>query len=97
MIIQPKLSIFNFGVGKLVYDINLNSLGVRSQESGVRREERRRNSSRRRKFFGPVKVTQFYRALIWTWYHTSNYQRLNFLVVGVSCSHIQNSPIFRFW
>ncbi|NER06177.1 MAG: hypothetical protein F6K17_28125 [Okeania sp. SIO3C4] len=25
-----------------VYDINLNDLGVRSQESGVRREERRR-------------------------------------------------------
>ncbi|NEP82556.1 MAG: hypothetical protein F6K39_33060 [Okeania sp. SIO3B3] len=36
---------------KRVYDINLNYLGVRSQESGVRREERRRKSSRRRKFF----------------------------------------------
>ncbi len=31
------------GVGKLRYDINLNYLGVRSQESGVRRKERRRN------------------------------------------------------
>ena len=31
------------GVGKLVYDINLNYLGVRSQESGVRRKETRRN------------------------------------------------------
>ncbi|NES64703.1 MAG: hypothetical protein F6K24_05295 [Okeania sp. SIO2D1] len=54
---------------KRVYDINPNSLGVRSQSSGVRREERRR------KFFGRVKVTEFYRALIRTWYHTSNYQR----------------------
>ncbi|NEP06073.1 MULTISPECIES: alpha/beta hydrolase [Okeania] len=33
----------HLGVGKLGYDINLNYLGVRSQESGVRREERRRN------------------------------------------------------
>ncbi|NET75592.1 MULTISPECIES: hypothetical protein [Okeania] len=31
-----------------VYDINLNYLGVRSQESGVRREERRRKRNRRR-------------------------------------------------
>ncbi|WP_287524718.1 hypothetical protein [Okeania sp. SIO2C2] len=30
-----------------MYDINFNYLGVRSQESGVRREERRR----KRKFF----------------------------------------------
>ncbi|NEP84500.1 MAG: hypothetical protein F6K17_18585 [Okeania sp. SIO3C4] len=29
-----------FGVGELLYDINLNYLGVRTQESGVRREER---------------------------------------------------------
>ncbi|NEP05967.1 MAG: hypothetical protein F6K18_32985 [Okeania sp. SIO2C2] len=49
---------------KRVYDINLNYLGVRSQESGVRREERRRKRNRRRN-----------RALIRTWYHTSNYQR----------------------
>ncbi|NET18096.1 MULTISPECIES: hypothetical protein [unclassified Okeania] len=32
-------------------DINLNDLGVRSQESGVSREERRRKRSRSRKFF----------------------------------------------
>ncbi|NEP83248.1 MAG: hypothetical protein F6K39_36985 [Okeania sp. SIO3B3] len=49
---------------KRVYDINLNYLVVRSQESGVRRKERRRNSSRRIKFFGRVKVMDFYRALI---------------------------------
>ncbi len=36
-----KILLINFGVGKLVYDINLNYLGVRSQSSGVRREERR--------------------------------------------------------
>ncbi|NEN89254.1 MAG: hypothetical protein F6K48_10255 [Okeania sp. SIO3H1] len=35
-----------FGVGKLVYDINLNYLGVRSQSSGVRREERRRKKKK---------------------------------------------------
>ncbi|NES76191.1 MULTISPECIES: hypothetical protein [Okeania] len=52
------------GVGKLVYDISLNYLGVRSQESGVRREERRRKNSRSRKFFGRVKVMEFYNALI---------------------------------
>ncbi|NET79093.1 hypothetical protein [Okeania sp. SIO1F9] len=40
---------------KRVYDINLNYLGVRSQESGVRREERRRKRNRRRKFFGKCK------------------------------------------
>ena len=39
------------GVGELVYDIKLNYLGVRSQESGVRRKERRRKNSRGRKFF----------------------------------------------
>ncbi|WP_287525040.1 hypothetical protein [Okeania sp. SIO2C2] len=33
-----------------MYDINLNFLGVRSQESGVRREEIRRKSSRRESF-----------------------------------------------
>ncbi|NET21485.1 MULTISPECIES: hypothetical protein [unclassified Okeania] len=49
---------------KRVYDINLNYLGVRRTESGVRREERRRKRNRRRN-----------RALIRTWYHTSNYQR----------------------
>ncbi|NES78168.1 MULTISPECIES: hypothetical protein [Okeania] len=32
----------NFGVGELMYDINLNYLGVRSQESGVRRKERKK-------------------------------------------------------
>ncbi|NES78064.1 MULTISPECIES: hypothetical protein [unclassified Okeania] len=37
-----------------MYDTNLNDLGVRSQESGVRREERRRNRSRKRKFFSRV-------------------------------------------
>ena len=37
-----------------MYDINLNYLGVRSQESGVRREERRKKRSRRRKFLGRV-------------------------------------------
>ncbi|NEN89513.1 MAG: hypothetical protein F6K48_11645 [Okeania sp. SIO3H1] len=42
-----------------------------SQE-GKKEEE---TPSRRRKFFGRVKVTEFYRTLIWTWYHTSNYQR----------------------
>ena len=31
------------GVAELGYDINPNYLGVRSQESGVRREERIRN------------------------------------------------------
>ncbi|NEP89764.1 MAG: hypothetical protein F6K18_24655 [Okeania sp. SIO2C2] len=51
---------------KRVYDINLNSLGVRSQESGVRREERRRNRSTGRKFFCHVEGTEFYRALILT-------------------------------
>ncbi|NEP41017.1 MAG: hypothetical protein F6K25_29955 [Okeania sp. SIO2G4] len=30
------------GVGELMYDINLNYLGVRSQESGVRRKERKK-------------------------------------------------------
>ncbi|NES78421.1 MULTISPECIES: hypothetical protein [unclassified Okeania] len=56
-----------FGVGKLGYDINLNYLGVRSQESGVRRKERRRKSSRGRKFFVC--------ALIRTRHHTSFHQR----------------------
>ncbi|NEP91348.1 MAG: hypothetical protein F6K18_33625 [Okeania sp. SIO2C2] len=42
---------------KRVYDISLNSLGVRSQESGVRIQEGRKknNRSRRRKFFGECK------------------------------------------
>ncbi|NEP07306.1 MAG: hypothetical protein F6K34_22400, partial [Okeania sp. SIO4D6] len=35
-----------FGVGKLGYDINLNYLGVRSQESGVRRKERKKEEER---------------------------------------------------
>ncbi|NEP89960.1 MAG: hypothetical protein F6K18_25800 [Okeania sp. SIO2C2] len=59
---------------KRVYDINLNYLGVRSQESGVRsqklgvrRKERRRKNSRGRKFFVC--------ALIRTRHHTSNDQR----------------------
>ena len=56
------------GVGEFVYDINLNYLGVRSQESGVRSKERRRiKSSRRRKFFVPT--------LIGIWYHTFIHQR----------------------
>ncbi|OZH51269.1 hypothetical protein [Hydrocoleum sp. CS-953] len=38
------------GVGKLVYYINLNYLGVSSQESGGKKEELKK--SRRRKFFG---------------------------------------------
>ncbi|GGA06800.1 hypothetical protein CYANOKiyG1_19200 [Okeania sp. KiyG1] len=36
-------------------------------------EKEEETPSRRRKFFGRVKVTEFYRALIRTWYHTSNY------------------------
>ncbi|NET75596.1 hypothetical protein [Okeania sp. SIO1F9] len=43
--------------------------GVRSQESGVRREERRkrnRKRRKRRKFFGRVRGTEFYGALIQT-------------------------------
>ncbi|NEP07725.1 MAG: hypothetical protein F6K25_32000 [Okeania sp. SIO2G4] len=55
-----------------MYDINLNSLGVRSQESGGKKEEE--TPSRRRKFFGCVKVTEFYRTFTWTWYHTLNHQ-----------------------
>ncbi|NER07264.1 MAG: hypothetical protein F6K17_34155 [Okeania sp. SIO3C4] len=51
---------------KRVYDINLNYLGVRSQESGVRRKERRRKNSRGRKFFVC--------ALIRTRHHNSNHQ-----------------------
>ena len=75
---------------KRVYDISLNSLGVRSQksevrsqesgvrsqESGVRREERQKKPRvEGESFSGSVKVTEFYRAFIRTRYHTSNYQR----------------------
>ncbi|NEP77738.1 MAG: hypothetical protein F6K39_05865 [Okeania sp. SIO3B3] len=60
------VKIYIFGVGELMYDINLNYLGVSPQNSGVRRKERRRKSSRRRKFF--------VRALIRTRYHTSFHQ-----------------------
>ncbi|NEP90430.1 MAG: hypothetical protein F6K18_28410 [Okeania sp. SIO2C2] len=42
------------------------------QVEGKKEEE---TPSRRRKFFGRLKVTEFYGALIRTWYHTSNYQR----------------------
>ncbi|NET95682.1 MAG: hypothetical protein F6K05_22135 [Okeania sp. SIO1H2] len=52
---------------KRVYDINLNYLGVRSQNSGVRRKEKRRKSSRSRNFF--------VHALIRRGYHTSFHQR----------------------
>ncbi|NET11716.1 MAG: hypothetical protein F6K08_02110 [Okeania sp. SIO1H6] len=55
-----------------MYDINLNYLGVRSQESGVRRKERRIKRNRRRKFFVCT--------LIWARHHTSNYQRRKFIV-----------------
>ncbi|NET76245.1 hypothetical protein [Okeania sp. SIO1F9] len=71
-----------------MYDISLNSLGVNppacpSQEGksvGASQEGRKieETPSRRRKSFGRVKVTEFYRALIRTWYHTSNYQRLTY-------------------
>ncbi|NET23051.1 MULTISPECIES: hypothetical protein [unclassified Okeania] len=56
----------NVALMKGVYDINLNYLGVRSQESGVRRKERRIKRNRRRKFFVC--------SLIRTRHHTSNYQ-----------------------
>ncbi|NEQ71841.1 MAG: hypothetical protein F6K23_01350 [Okeania sp. SIO2C9] len=39
------------GVAELGYDINLNYLGVRRTESGVRREERRRNPKYKEKVF----------------------------------------------
>ncbi|NEN91350.1 MAG: hypothetical protein F6K48_21555, partial [Okeania sp. SIO3H1] len=48
--------------------------GVRSQESGVRRKEEERGIEGE-SFSGSVNRTEFYRALIRTWYHTSNYQR----------------------
>ena len=51
------------GVGELVYDINLNYLGVRSQPTpnpDRGGEERRRKRNRRRKFFGRVSGTEFY-------------------------------------
>ncbi|NET24850.1 hypothetical protein [Okeania sp. SIO1I7] len=68
-------------VVEFVYDMNLNSLGVNppltppveGKSVGLSQEGRKRN--RRRKFFVWVKVMDFDRALIWTWYHTSNYQR----------------------
>ncbi len=54
---------------KRVYDINLNSLGVRSQESGEKKQDERgeNHSSRRRKFFVS--------ALIRIGYHTFIQQR----------------------
>ncbi|MGK7923210.1 MAG: hypothetical protein AB4080_24745 [Trichodesmium sp.] len=64
---NPNSSMEKSALVKRVYDTNLNYLGVRSQESGVRRKERRRKNSRGRKFF--------VRALIPTRNHTSNHQR----------------------
>ncbi|NEP81168.1 MAG: hypothetical protein F6K39_25210 [Okeania sp. SIO3B3] len=60
---------------KRVYDINLNSLGVRREDA--KKKPRVEGES----FSGSVKVTEFYRALIRTWYHTSNYQRRLYLII----------------
>ncbi|WP_293076485.1 hypothetical protein [Okeania sp. SIO3B5] len=59
-------SLLGFGYDDVVHQFEkrCNSLGVRSQESGRKKEEE--TPSRRRKFFGRVKVTEFYRALIRT-------------------------------
>ena len=65
---EEKSEAILVSVGELVYDTNVNYLGVRSQESGVRRKERRRKNSRGRKFFVC--------ALIQTINHTSNHQPL---------------------
>ncbi|NEP06281.1 MAG: hypothetical protein F6K34_16470 [Okeania sp. SIO4D6] len=47
-----------------MYDINLNYLGVRSQKSGGKKEEERGIEGD--SFWGSVKVTEFYSALIQT-------------------------------
>ncbi|MGD1715262.1 RNA polymerase sigma factor [Dapis sp. BLCC M172] len=65
---EEKSEAILVGVSELVYETNVNYLGVRSQESGVRRKERRRKNSRGRKFF----VCAF----IQTINHTVFHQRL---------------------